>query len=85
MAVPAAAAGPRLGRVTAFDARRGLGTVTAVDGAPYGFHASAIADGSRCIDEGATVTFVVVPGNGGREEARSLVAVPDQAALSVHT
>ena len=32
-----------LGRVTSFDARRGLGTVTDVDGAAFDFHATAIA------------------------------------------
>ncbi len=52
MAAPAAAAEPRLGRVSAFDARRGLGTVTASGGVTYGFHATAIADGTRRIDEG---------------------------------
>jgi cold shock CspA family protein len=73
---PVAAGGPRLGRVTAFDARRGLGTVTAADGAAFDFHATAIADGTRRIDEGASVVFVVAPGNGGRDEAQSLVVVP---------
>ncbi len=76
MAGPAGGAGPRLGRVTTFDARRGLGTVTGADGATYGFHATAIADGSRRIDEGAPVAFTVSPGHGGRYEARSLVVVP---------
>ena len=80
MAGPDGSAGPRLGRVTAFDARRGLGTVTAADGATYDFHATAIADGSRRIDEGTPVSFTVSPGHGGRYEARSLVVVPAAAA-----
>ena len=75
MACPAGGAGPRLGRVTTFDARRGLGTVTGADGRTYGFHATAIADGSRRVDEGASVAFSGAPGHGGRYEARSLVVV----------
>jgi cold shock CspA family protein len=78
MAGPAGGAGPFLGRVTAFDARRGLGIVTGADGTTYGFHATAIADGSRRIDEGAPVAFTVAPGHGGRYEARSLVVVPER-------
>jgi cold shock CspA family protein len=75
-----AAAGPRHGRVTSFDARRGLGVVTDDRGASYDFHATAVADGSRRIDEGAAVTFSVVPGHRGRYEARLLV--PDAAAVA---
>ncbi len=78
MASPAGGAGPHLGRVSTFDARRGLGTVTGADGRTYGFHATAIADGSRRIDEGAPVAFTVAPGHGGRYEARSLVVVPER-------
>ncbi len=39
----------------------------------FDFHATAIADGSRTIEEGATVSFSVAPGRRGRYEARSLV------------
>ncbi len=77
MAGPAGCAGPRLGRVTTFDPRRGLGSVAGPDGTTFGFHATAIADGSRRIDEGAPVAFTVSPGHGGRYEARSLVVVPE--------
>lgn len=73
MANPALATVPRHGRVTSFDARRGLGTVTDDDAGEFSFHATAVADGSRRIDEGTAVIFAVVPGNGGRYEARSLV------------
>jgi len=76
VADPAAAAGPRQGRVASFDPVRGLGTVVDEGGAGYGFHAAAIADGSRRIDVGTHVVFVVAPGHGGRYEARSLVPVP---------
>jgi cold shock CspA family protein len=70
---PVPVAGPLLGRVASFDADRGLGTVTADDGTAYGFHATAIADGSRRIEVGAPVAFTVSPGHRGRYEARSIV------------
>jgi cold shock CspA family protein len=66
---------PHLGRVTSFDSRRGLGRVADVDRAEYGFHATAIADGTRSIQPGAAVTFVVAPGQRGLYEARALVRV----------
>lgn len=68
-----ASGAPLLGRVTAFDEQRGLGTVTAEDGCELPFHCTAISDGSRRIDVGAAVAFVVVPGHRGRREARGLV------------
>jgi len=67
---------PALGRVTAFDARRGLGRVTDSEGAAFEFHATAIVDGSRLIDPGAEVTFSVVPGHRGRYEAQGLAVLP---------
>jgi cold shock CspA family protein len=67
---------PFLGRVTSFDARRGLGTVTDVDGDSYDFHATAIGDGSRRIDPGTDVSFVVRPGHRGRYEAGALTRSP---------
>ena len=72
---PVPAARPFLGRVTSFDARRGLGTVTDLEGADFDFHATAIADGSRAVDVGTEVTFVVTPGHRGRYEARALTPV----------
>jgi cold shock CspA family protein len=66
---------PAVGIVAEFDVDRGLGTVD-VDGATVlPFHCTAIADGSRRIDPGTRVTFVVVPGHLGRLEARGLVPV----------
>ncbi len=66
---------PAVGIVAEFDVDRGLGTVD-VDGATaLPFHCTAIADGSRRIDAGTRVTFVVVPGHLGRLEARGLVPV----------
>ncbi|MGP0029019.1 MAG: hypothetical protein ACLPVF_00765 [Acidimicrobiales bacterium] len=64
-----------VGRVTAFDARRGLGTVADREGVAYGFHATAIADGSRTIAIGTEVGFLVVPGHRGRYEARAVTGV----------
>ena len=74
-------AGPRHGRVASFDPARGLGTVADESGTTYGFHATSIADGSRRIEAGTDVVFVVVAGHGGRYEARSVepVCVPARA------
>ena len=76
MAGSVPASGPHLGRVASFDPTRGLGAVADDDGATYGFHATAIADGSRRIDVGTTVVFTVTPGHRGLYEARSLRLVP---------
>jgi cold shock CspA family protein len=65
--------GPQLGRVASFDADRGLGTIMADDGTSYGFHATAIPDGSRRIEVGAAVIFTAAAGHRGRYEARSIV------------
>ena len=56
------------GTVTEFDEPRGLGTIEA-DGAEYPFHCTAIVDGSRTIETGASVTFEVRPAGMGRWEA----------------
>jgi cold shock CspA family protein len=72
---PVPAAGPHHGLVASFDPARGLGAVHDDDGSSYGFHATAIADGSRRIDVGTTVVFTVTPGHRGLYEARSLVPV----------
>jgi cold shock CspA family protein len=68
---------PAVGIVAEFDVDRGLGTVEVADdgAAALPFHCTAIADGSRRIDPGTRVTFVVVPGHLGRLEARGLVPV----------
>jgi len=63
-----------IGTVTVFDAHRGLGTVVDDTGSELAFHCTAIADGSRRIEVGARVSFVVVPGHLGRMEARELEA-----------
>lgn len=66
---------PRTGVVVAFDAERGLGTVADADGRRFPFHATAIADGTRAIEPGAPVAFVVAAGHGGQLEGRGLVAL----------
>jgi len=48
---------PRRGIVTEFDAHVGLGTIADDEGTEYLFHCVEIADGSRIVDEGATVRF----------------------------
>jgi cold shock CspA family protein len=62
------------GTVTAFDERRGLGTVTA-DGREFAFHTTQIADGSRAIRIGQAVEFAVVPGRRGDWEAAAIEKV----------
>ena len=57
------------GAVASFDDPRGLGTIRDDDGDELPFHCTAIADGTRTIDEGRRVTFAVVAGRRGRWEA----------------
>ena len=47
------------GTVTVFDEARGLGTVTSVTGTTWPFHCVSLVDGSRTVDVGADVSFVV--------------------------
>ena len=51
----------------------GLGVVEDVDGLRFGFHSTAIADGSRSIAVGADVNFAVYAGHGGETEATTIV------------
>jgi cold shock CspA family protein len=70
------APGSHVGTVDTFDPRRGLGTVTdRADGSIFPFHATAIADGSRQVQVGTEVRFVVEPAHLGRYEARRIVAL----------
>ncbi|MCU1493750.1 MAG: hypothetical protein JWO62_1514 [Acidimicrobiaceae bacterium] len=64
------------GVVVEFDDDRGLGVVGAQRDARYPFHCTAVADGSRHVDVGADVRFVLVPGHAGRLEASDLVPSP---------
>jgi cold shock CspA family protein len=78
------------GTVTAFDDAAGFGAIRfdgpsdreelpdepPADGQPreYFFHCTAIADGTRTIDVGASVRFAVVAGRLGRWEASGVAA-----------
>ena len=62
------------GTVLTFDAAAGYGTVGDAGGEWF-FHCTAIADGTRTIQEGTGVTFAVVPGHRGRHEAVGLQPV----------
>ena len=63
----------RRGVVADFDDRAGYGTIRASDGRELFFHCTAIADGTRTIDEGSDVSFEVVAGRLGRWEAAGVV------------
>jgi len=60
------------GTVQSFDDPRGLGVVVTDEGVEYPFHCANIADGSRRIDVGVSVTWQVVAGRLGRWEAADL-------------
>ena len=64
---------PAIGNVAEFDDPRGLGVLEYGPGLRLGFHCTAITDGSRAIEVGRPVLFVVRPGHGGRLEAREVV------------
>lgn len=64
-----AAFGVLEGQVRSFDAHRGLGAIEAADGRRYPFHCAEIADGSREVEEGASVVFRVAPGHLGSWQA----------------
>lgn len=60
-----------VGTVTAFDERRGVGSIQS-DGSDHFFHCTQIADGTRTIRVGETVEFTVVPGRLGDWEATDI-------------
>jgi cold shock CspA family protein len=60
------------GKVTTFDEARGVGEITADDGATYPFHCTQIADGTRTIDVGTAVGFEIIPGHQGHWEATAI-------------
>lgn len=61
--------GEHLGEVSEFDDHTGLGTIAGADGRSYGFHCTQVLDGSRHIEAGTAVRFVVGAGAPGRWEA----------------
>lgn len=62
------------GTIIEFDEARGLGVLEAA-GTTYPFHCTALIDGTRTIEVGATVTFGVRPGGQGRWEATAIERV----------
>lgn len=61
--------GEATGIVASFDKQAGLGVITGVDGGDYPFHCTAIANGTRDIEVGTSVTFTVAAGHLGKLEA----------------
>ena len=59
----------RRGTVTGFDESAGLGTIVTDDGTDLPFHCIVIADGSRTIEVGATVTYSLIAKLGRYEAA----------------
>jgi hypothetical protein len=71
----------RGGRVTDYSVAAGIGTVTDdAGGGVHPFQCTAIADGSRRIDPGTAVRYVLLPGHLGLLEARDLVPLTPSAA-----
>ena len=70
-----------VGRVVAFDSKRGLGEIEEGDGVRRAFHCTQIADGSRSVPIGATVRYVLVPASLGAWEAAD-VSIADGAVAS---
>lgn len=81
-----------LGRVTSFDEGAGLGEIecwgplhslpdpaSPRSGERVPFHCVSIADGSRSIEVGAEVAFVLRPGRDGREWAAGIVGIVPRA------
>ena len=60
-----------VGTVTAFDERRGVGSIAA-DGRDHFFNRTRIADGTRTVRVGETVEFRIVPGRRGDWEATDI-------------
>jgi cold shock CspA family protein len=58
------------GSVAEFDDASGLGTIISDDGTAFPFQCTEIADGTRTIVVGTTVTFEVLPKLGRWEAAR---------------
>jgi cold shock CspA family protein len=59
--------------VRAFSAEQGLGTLADDEGSTFPFHCTALTDGSREVEPGRAVLFVVRPGHRGQLEAQEVV------------
>ena len=60
---------PLTGRVASFYDATGWGVIAAGGGIEYPFHCTAIADGTRTIEAGSSVSFHLAPGHRGVWEA----------------
>jgi cold shock CspA family protein len=69
--------GPFYGIVTIWDDPRGIGQISRDDGAEFGFHCTAMADGTRSTEVGRRVVFLLKPGPLGLYEATQIVAAED--------
>lgn len=65
----------RRGVVESFDPEVGLGQVSIPGGAAFRFHCTTIADGSRHIEAGQAVSFVVRPAGPGQWEAMAITPI----------
>jgi cold shock CspA family protein len=59
--------------VTAFDDAAGLGTARLEDGRELVFHCTELADGTRTVTAGTSVSLLVAPGHRGTLEATGLL------------
>lgn len=72
--------GLHVGVVEDFDATAGLGTVAERrTGRTWMFHCTTISDGTRSIEPGTRVAFVVRAGGPGRWEAFDVTPIDDRA------
>lgn len=62
-----------IGTVESFDPEVGLGLVADSEGRTHAFHCTAISDGSRLIEHGRAVAFIIGPAGPGRWEATTVV------------
>lgn len=69
-------AGPQHGTVEAFDSHQCLGTIVDSVGHRWSFQCTALTDGSREIELGTAVTFLVARRHGGTFEADGIAALP---------
>lgn len=69
----------RFGTVTEWDDPRGIGAVTDAAGTRYGFHCTALTDGSRTTTVGAAVVFTLRAGPLGEFEATGISLLPGSA------
>ena len=65
------------GRVVSYEAEVGWGLIVGSDGAESPFHGTALMDGSRSVEPGTPVHFVLAPGRSGRWEAADIELAVD--------